>query len=296
MATEKKVTEVWKHNIVHEFEAISKFAASPNTRYISLDTEFSGFLRQTPLNASQEHRYQDMKHNVDTMKMIQLGFTFYNANGESSNSWQINFKEFNPTVDPHMETSIKLLMESGIYFNKNQRDGVDAVFLSRLLWRNLILPCRYKTKWITFHGLYDFGYIVKLVTMLITGCPLVNTLGEFLGQIQGIFGNVYDLKNIAKLYGFSEKLGLMKITEKLKIEQTRHHHQAGCDSMLVGEVFWVMKKRLGLKENGFVGSLYGVEISKFAPMRQPHGYAALGFNSQRQHFGYFYAPWPYYYS
>ncbi|ONK70793.1 uncharacterized protein A4U43_C04F1590 [Asparagus officinalis] len=82
--------------------------------------------------------------------------------------------------------------------------------------------------------------------------------------------DVCDLKSMARWCGLSEKLGLMKIAEKLGIERTGHrHHQAGHDSMLIGEVFWAMKKRFGLKEDGLVGSLYGVETSGCAPMRTP---------------------------
>ena len=61
---------------------------------------------------------------------------------------------------------------------------------SRLFWEKFILPCRGTTKWVTFHGLYDLAYIVKLLTQ----SPLPNTLCEFLCLVKNLLGSVYDVK------------------------------------------------------------------------------------------------------
>ena len=84
----KRTREVWKHNVDQELGYISKLAASPFTAYISVDTEFPGFVYRPPPSPSEEQLYAVMKRNVDMMKPIQLGFTFYTAEGQSTGfSW-----------------------------------------------------------------------------------------------------------------------------------------------------------------------------------------------------------------
>ena len=72
-----KIREVSKDSVVRDFNALSRIAASPYCSYICIDTEFPGFIRNTPSYASVEQRYRHVKFNVDKLKIIQLGFTFY---------------------------------------------------------------------------------------------------------------------------------------------------------------------------------------------------------------------------
>lgn len=61
---------------------------SPN---IAVDTKFSRFLLSTPLRAPEEDRYEDLKHNVDDIKlMIQLGLTLFEENSPSFITWPFN--------------------------------------------------------------------------------------------------------------------------------------------------------------------------------------------------------------
>lgn len=48
---------------------------------ISIDTEFPGCLKETPMEASEETRYRDMRFNVNRTKLIQLGFTLLDGEG-----------------------------------------------------------------------------------------------------------------------------------------------------------------------------------------------------------------------
>lgn len=115
----------------------------PDSSYVCIDTEFPGFINHTPIGASSQQRYVEMKRNVEAMKLIQLGFTLYSRDGPSiGSSWQINFREFDPCVDVHVVNSIQLLMNCGINFKRKKRDGVDESFFARLFWQKVIYPCR----------------------------------------------------------------------------------------------------------------------------------------------------------
>ena len=77
-------------------------------------------------------------------------------------TWQFNFK-FNLTEDMYAEDSIDLLQNSGIQFDKHERDGIDPVaFAEMMLTSGLVLM--EEVKWLSFHSGYDFGYLIHLLT------------------------------------------------------------------------------------------------------------------------------------
>lgn len=80
---------------------------------------------------------QALKINVDMLKLIQLGLTFTDAegnlpicNGEHT-VWQFNFRGFRLSEDVYAQDSIELLKQSGIDFaqnevSKQQTDGASV--------------------------------------------------------------------------------------------------------------------------------------------------------------------------
>ena len=67
----------------------------------SKDTEFPGVVARPigEFKSSSDYQYQLLRCNVDLLKIIQLGLTFYNEDGEQpaeGSTWQFNFK-FNLT-------------------------------------------------------------------------------------------------------------------------------------------------------------------------------------------------------
>ena len=83
------------------------------------------------------YQYTTIRTNVDILKMIQLGLTFCNQQGELPKHngelcvWQFNFREFDPKHDMYAPESIKLLLDSGINFEANVSRGVDQVRYSQ---------------------------------------------------------------------------------------------------------------------------------------------------------------------
>ena len=107
-----------------------------------------------------------LRCNVDLLKIIQLGLTFMderaNLPPDGVTTWQFNFK-FNLTEDMYAEDSIDLLQNSGIQFDKHERDGIDPVaFAEMMLTSGLVLM--EEVKWLSFHSGYDFGYLIHLLT------------------------------------------------------------------------------------------------------------------------------------
>ncbi|URD95571.1 CCR4-associated factor 1 [Musa troglodytarum] len=228
-------------------------------RYVAIDTEFTG----TPFCASEEERYADVKYNVDRMKLIQLGITLFDENGRTpwqGCCWQFNFSDFDPSVHPSSPTSLELLRRSGHDLEGNRRNGIDGDKWSNVL-RNKLFDRRYGSVYVTFHGLYDVAYVMKLIT---GGAPLPATLREFIAAARRVFGTLYDIKHIAKhCDGLSgREFGLTRLAQELRVEQDGIPHQAAYDSLSISRVFNEMKRRYNIEGNErFVSVLYGLEKS-----------------------------------
>ena len=80
-----------------------------------MDTEFPGVVARPmgEFKSSTDYHYQLLRCNVDLLKIIQLGVTFMDSEGnlpEGITTWQFNFK-FSLTEDMYAEESIELLQK-----------------------------------------------------------------------------------------------------------------------------------------------------------------------------------------
>ncbi|KAL3618389.1 ccr4 associated factor [Castilleja foliolosa] len=246
-----QIRDVWADNLDEEFALIREIVdAYP---YIAMDTEFPGVVVRPVGNFknSSDYHYQTLKDNVDLLKLIQLGLTFSDENGNLPTCgpdnkqciWQFNFREFNPNEDVFANDSIELLRQSGIDFDMNTEKGIDVRRFGELLMSSGIV-LNDNVYWVTFHSGYDFGYLLKLLT-----CQnLPDTQAGFFTMINVYFPVLYDIKHLMK---FSNSLhgGLNKLAELLEVERVGICHQAGSDSLLTATTF---RK---LKENFFSGSM-----------------------------------------
>lgn len=104
-----------------------------------------------------------MRCNVDMLKIIQLGVTLCDEEGNSPEgmTWQFNFS-FNLTYvaivsqltvrdDMYAPESIELLKNSGIDFKRNEEDGIDVEYFGELLVTSglVLFP---DVKWVSFHS------------------------------------------------------------------------------------------------------------------------------------------------
>lgn len=256
------IREVWNDNLEHEFSLIRDIV--DDYPFIAMDTEFPGIVLRSIGNfkSSSEYNYQNLKVNVDLLKLIQLGLTFADENGNLPKCgtdkyclWQFNFREFSPDEDVYAYDSIKLLSRSGIDFKKNKENGVDAKRFSELLMSSGIV-LNDSVHWVTFHSGYDFGYLLKLLTCK----DLPELQACFFALIKMYFPTLYDIKHLMK---FCNSLhgGLNKLAELLEVERIGICHQAGSDSLLTCCTFMKMKDNFfkGSPEK-YAGVLYGLGV------------------------------------
>ncbi|KAI4385440.1 hypothetical protein MLD38_003466 [Melastoma candidum] len=240
MGKQLLVRNVWAHNIAMEFEVISYVLS--RYKFVSMDTEFPGVLfpPSNPKALSPSDKYAFLKRNVDSLKIIQLGLTLSDSDGNLPDLrtnycyiWQFNFRDFDPDLDAHNPDSISLLREHGIKFDSNRIRGIDsAVFASHMFSSGLL--CDSSVVWVTFQGGYDFGYLMKIITRK---C-LPASLDEFLEAICFLFGDsVYDVKHMTR-FCVGLQGGLERVAKALEVDrEVGDCHQAGSDSLLTWRAF-----------------------------------------------------------
>nr|KJB32502.1 hypothetical protein B456_005G243400 [Gossypium raimondii] len=219
--------------------------------FVSIDTEFPGTIFKPSKQVIREGNpiinYHYMKLNVDALQVIQLGLSLSDAQGNLPNFdspfsyvWEFNFRDFDINRDCYASDSIELLKRQGIDFEKNKEKGIDSKDFAKKFWDYGLLFNCYGLKsitWITFHGTYDFGFMLKILTQ----SPLPLHLHSFMHQLAYFFGyNIFDLKYTFKFLGLLG--GLEKIAQTLNVARiTGSSHQAGSDSLLTLQCFMKLK-------------------------------------------------------
>uniref|UniRef100_A0A8C9LPN3 Uncharacterized protein n=1 Tax=Piliocolobus tephrosceles TaxID=591936 RepID=A0A8C9LPN3_9PRIM len=123
----QRICEVWACNVDEEIKKIRQVIQKYN--YIVMDTEFPGVVAR-PIG---EFR--------NLLKIIQLGLTFMNEQGEyppGTSTWQFNFK-FNLTEDMYAQDSIELLTTRGIQFKKHDEEGIETQYFAELLMTSRVV-------------------------------------------------------------------------------------------------------------------------------------------------------------
>lgn len=254
MTRKARIREVWAPNLAEELYKISRLI--PQYDHIAMDTEYPGVVARPVGAGTPDLHYQTLRCNVDLLKIIQLGISLADEQGHSPDectTWQFNFS-FSLSEDMYAQDSIDLLTSSGIDFAEHERNGIDVLTFGELITSSgLVLND--DVKWISFHGGYDFGYLMKILTAV----ALPSSEGDFFEMLQLFFPQMYDLKYLMlssdRLFG-----GLNKLGEQLGCERVGTMHQAGSDSLLTLDVFFRMKEETfnGNIESSKEGILFGL--------------------------------------
>ncbi|RWR91134.1 putative CCR4-associated factor 1 7 [Cinnamomum micranthum f. kanehirae] len=238
-----EIREVWNDNLEAEFGLIRDIV--DHFPILTMVTVFPGIPYRpagNPKNASGNN-YQILKANVDASKLIQLGLTFFDEHGNlpiCGNRWQA--------------LQLAVSISNGIDFKKNSQHGIDDSLFGELVMSSGIV-LNEDVKWVAFHGGYDFGFLLKLLTG--KSC-LPDTEVEFLQLIKVFFKNVYDVKHMMKyckgLHG-----GLNKVAELLDVKRVGVYQQAGSNSLLTYGIFSKLKELFfnGSTEK-YAGVLFGL--------------------------------------
>ena len=244
------ITEVHKQNFIKEMKQINQVIAEGYT-LIALDTEFPGLIYFPKFENKFEnffsecihqnselirkYNYNTIKLNVDYLKLIQIGISLYNPKTEQKKTWQFNL-DFNLQTENYSNESIELLEKSGIYFKNLKANGIQLSLLAEyFIISGLFLNS--EITWITFHGNYDFAYILKLLI----NEHLPEKEEDFMNLLKIYFPKFYDLKYLLQNSNFLEG-GLNKLSKTLHIQRQGYQHQAGSDSLLTIEIFLKLKK------------------------------------------------------
>ncbi|KAI0693452.1 CAF1-domain-containing protein [Cerioporus squamosus] len=252
-----RIREVWAPNLETEMANIRDLIES--YPYIAMDTEFPGVVAR-PIGAfktSSDYHYQTMRCNVDLLKIIQVGLTLADEEGnfpQEVSTWQFNFK-FSQTEDMYAPESVDLLAKSGIDLSRHEEMGIEPNdFAELMITSGLVLSP--DTKWISFHSGYDFGYFVKLLT----GQSLPTNEETFFDVLHTWFPTIYDIKFVMRSCKVL-KGGLQDVADDLGVMRIGPSHQAGSDSLLTASTFFKMRELYfndKLDDPEFNGKLYGL--------------------------------------
>ena len=250
------IKEVYDDNFVEEIKNIGTLLEEYN--YIGMDTEYPGIVYCVQ-NISKDFYFKTLKMNVDSLKIIQLGITLTNSKGEfpknnKYHTWQFNF-EFDKNIDKITQSSLNLLEQCGIDFNKLKKKGIKhKLFAEYFMISGLVLNP--DITWISFHGCYDFGYLLKL--LINTNLP--DSEKDFLDLLDIYFINYYDIKTMVKRKD-NLRVGLNKLAQSLEVLREGKTHQAGSDSVVTIDVYFKLIKYGFLEESKIINEknlLFGV--------------------------------------
>lgn len=255
-----EIRNVWAENVEEEMAAIREVVLK--YPYVAMDTEFPGVVaRPVTETYSPDFHYKSLKVNVDLLKIIQLGLSFADEDGNFAPGcpcWQFNFA-FDLDGDMFAQDSIDLLQKSGISFEDHAKRGIDPHLFGELLMvSGLVLDDR--VKWVSFHSGYDYGYLLKLLTTQ----ELPADEKSFFDLLRIYFPVIYDIKYMTSILdGFHFMGGLQRLADDLKCQRLGAEHQAGSDSLLTMSTYFalVQAKFTGkdgkMDDSKYVNELFG---------------------------------------
>eukprot|EP00730_Choanoeca_flexa_P019368 TRINITY_DN9454_c0_g1_i1.p1 TRINITY_DN9454_c0_g1~~TRINITY_DN9454_c0_g1_i1.p1 ORF type:complete len:277 (+),score=47.98 TRINITY_DN9454_c0_g1_i1:103-831(+) len=187
--------------------------------------------------SSEDHAFQSLICNINLLKMVQLGLTFFDQDGNRASpvsTWQFNFR-LNVQDDMCTKSSIDNLSRQGHRFQQMDKDGIDINVFAEVMTTSGLVLCEDVT-WISFsHGL-EFGHLIQALT----GTVLKQSENEYYELLKIFFPQQYDvnymMRSCKDLHG-----SLADIADTLKIARANGSQQAGVESILLGEVFFKMR-------------------------------------------------------
>ncbi|THU55375.1 hypothetical protein C4D60_Mb11t05890 [Musa balbisiana] len=231
---------VWAWNLEYEFSnhasLVDRFS------YVAFDTEFPGFLystRRPHRLLPPSLRYAILKANVDEMDLVNSASPSSTPPATSPTSAPaagsvrvgVQLPGIRPSdATPTRRTPSTCSAPVASDFDRLPLYGIDSGHFAAHLYRSgLVAHCRFcrphSTRWIAFHSCYDFAYLIKVLG---NGRPLPDTLEEFLGLVNLLFGETVDLKHMMRgckgLFGGLENVARTpgchaKLGSRIKLDQ-----------------------------------------------------------------------------
>ena len=251
------IMEVYEDNFIEQIKVVGDLLEDYN--YIGIDVKCPGTVYNVQ-TLTKDFYYKTMKMNIDSLKIIQLGITLTNSKGEypkncKYHTWQFNF-EFDNKVDKITSSSLNIFEQCGIDFSKLKRKGIKhRIFAEYFLVSNLVLNPN--IQWVSFHGCYDFGYLLKMIIHQ----SLPDTEKDFLNLCDTYFINYYDIKTMIKRMDNLQG-GLNKLAQNLEVLREGKTHQAGSDSVVTIDVYFKLRENGVLQDDKILkdkNCLFGID-------------------------------------
>ncbi|TCD63248.1 CCR4-NOT transcription complex subunit 7 [Steccherinum ochraceum] len=253
-----RIREVWAPNLEQEMQNIRDLIDKYN--YVAMDTEFPGVVARPigsfKTSSASDYHYQTMRCNVDLLKIIQVGLTLADEDGNYPQDVSTNVAVQLPLHDDmYAPESIDLLQKSGIELQQHEEMGIEPNDFAELMITSGLVLLE-DTKWISFHSGYDFGYFVKLLTAE----SLPTTEEMFFERLRKWFPTIYDIKFVMRACKVL-KGGLQDVADDLGVMRIGPSHQAGSDSLLTASTFFKMREIYFndvIDDAEYSGKLYGL--------------------------------------
>ncbi|VDM62599.1 unnamed protein product [Angiostrongylus costaricensis] len=225
---EVRIHDVWNSNVEEEFGKLRSLIE--DYPFVAMDTEFPGVVA-TPLGtfkSKEDFNYQQVSCNVNMLKLIQVGFALVDEKGDlpaTGDVWQFNF-HFSLNDDMYSQES---------------NEGISMDIFGELLTTSGLVVDE-KITWLTFSSGYDFGYLLKSITL----GELPKEESQFFQFHRALFPRCYDIKLMLRMPGsLNTKLkgGLQEVADQLDVKRHGVRHQAGSDALLTAKTFFKIKQQ-----------------------------------------------------
>uniref|UniRef100_A0A7N0ZQB0 poly(A)-specific ribonuclease n=1 Tax=Kalanchoe fedtschenkoi TaxID=63787 RepID=A0A7N0ZQB0_KALFE len=234
-----QIRRVGRQNFTAEMNNISYLIQNSPFNVVSMDTEYPGVIY-----GSSDMQYRNplaqywlMKANIDLLGLIQVGFTLSDSAGNLATlgpqrtivAWEFAISDFDERIHPHNLESISMLKSRGLNFEFHRVEGILSYDFAQAMLDIGLVGGANEVHWVTFHGAYDFGYLIKALTR----STLPDSLQDFLNLVRLYFGeHVYDVKHMIKPFPYLFG-GLEAIAARIRVCRVLSAgHQAGSDSLL----------------------------------------------------------------
>lgn len=245
------VCQVYEHNFEKELRRLWYYAQFYPV--ISIDTEFPGFVhgeRAVSKVPGAFRSFELMARNVKELKLIQLGISISDMQGDSivdGGTWQFNFR-FDIDRDKHdgrrRRSGTQTLKRAGLEFRRLRDNGIPHDLFFKTLKTSGLLQ-NPTLRWVSYHGLYDFGYMVKYLNEK-KGLQNARVFQE---SLQAYFPKRCDIKVLALGHeNLPTHGGLQNLADHTKCERIGTKNHAGSDSALTRDVFVKLVQGTGLRQ------------------------------------------------
>lgn len=261
--------EVFEANLERCIEQMRKAIAEFN--YIAIDTEFPGVEYRSGGTCTLAGKYDQIRRNVDNLKLIQLGMTLSNKHGELATpvcTWEFNFR-YDIKKDRCAADSRKFLEDGSIPWSRLKSEGIIPAHFAELLITSGVV-CSPKNHFICFQGEYDFFYLMKVLTN--QSLPATRTEASaflddyFCGKIIDVKFLLFHLTEATAPANFItanlRSYGLESLAGILDVKRHGKAHCAGSDSRLTAQVYFkLIKNNPGCKAQAqnFLGNVAGFD-------------------------------------